>query len=423
MLKRILVAGVAFAALLSICQSSQAQVEFDAQWLIFNRDNDANGNIVNGPTSVGLGQGDYGTTSGYRLSLGGSLPYFDVDATFSQLDTWEDRTSGTFSEIIVLDTGIDGEDLSSVNRLAAFTALGQAARFADLVAGDDETTESERIIRPTDLPSVYDTVFGFDSFDEPSYATFQESNFREFEVNIGTPRECRRWQFAIGYRHIKVDERSGVAISGLFDALDTDDGNRFDGSMADDPNNGLGNEAIIGVGMSSFDGAADGFDAVFDTTDPAMVIAPDVVTYAINGNADNELNGAQAVFIGRLFDGDWVTVEGIGKAGIYSNNVRASVSEFLIGSGNDDSVYNRAFSSDDTTAAFAGNIGVRGTVSLTDYINIIAGYEVIFLSGVALGPDQIHGLSEDLLGNTRYDVQHDGTIVLYGGNLGLELLW
>ncbi len=419
MLRKVCFAGVAVVTMLTVCQSSQAQMFFEADWLYYGRDNDSSKNVVTGSESLGLSDADFDMTSGYRLVLGGSLGEFGVDASFSQLDSWNGGSSGTFTNLLILDdtAGLGTVDPGgTANSLASFTALSQAARFSPMMMGpDDETTESERLRAYTD-PFTAEMI-------PLSYSTYNTSNFREFEINIGTRRDVCWWRCSVGYRHLKLDERSGLTIAGAFDALDVDDGNPFDGTVNDDPNNALSNTAITSTGLANISGAADGFDAIFVTMDPMMAIPADYVAYQILGNSNNELNGAQVTSAIRIFNGEWITIEGIGKAGIYRNNVSGSVQETVVGSGNDDSIYQRTLTGNDSSAAFAGNLGIRGIVSLTDYINIIVGYDVLFLSGVAIGSEQPDGLSTDIFGATRYKVQNDGTLVAYGSNIGFELLW
>lgn len=265
----------------------------------------------------------------------------------------------------------------------------------------DETTENEQIRAYLDPVTMVDTPL--------TYASFNKSNLRQFEINFGTRRELNWWRVAVGYRHVNFDERSGLTLNGVFDAPD------IDPAMPDDPNDGLSSGALTGTGLTG----AGSFMAI----DQTMMVPVDILTYQILGAANNQMDGAQLTGAVRVFDGRWITIEGIGKVGIYRNRVSGAISETIVGSGNSNAVYQRVLRDDDTAAAFAGNIGVRGTVSLTDYINFIVGYDVLFLGGVALSGEQTDGLSQDIFGATNYSVQNDGTLVAHGANLDLELLW
>lgn len=293
----------------------------------------------------------------------------------------------------------DADGPMGSNTLAPFTSLFQAASSGSMA--NDETTENELLIPSSDPANLDSLPLG--------YSTYNKSNLRQFEINFGTRRESNWWRVAVGYRHVNLDERSGLTISGVFDARDVDP------AMPDDPNNGLSDGALTDTGLIGSGG--------FMSIDPMMMVPVDVLTYQVIGDANNQLDGAQLTGAVRIFDGQWITVEGIGKAGIYRNRVSGSIQETIVGSGNSSAVYQRTLRDDNSTAAFAGNLGLKGTVSLTDYINLIVGYDVLFLGGVAIGGEQTDGLSQDLFGNTTYSVQNDGTVVAHGSNVGLEILW
>lgn len=419
MLRSACIASLVITTMLSFCQISHAQMFFEADWLFFDRNNDASGNIVTGPESAGMSNANFGVTSGYRLTFGGTVGALEVDASFSQFDTWKDFSQGTFNNIIIFDDTAGNPFVDpgmNANSLATFTSLYRAAMYVSpMMGGEDESLESERFTIPGNLPMGVDGPF-------PSYEAFNRANLREFEVNIGTPRNSRLWRFSFGYRHIKFDERNGFALNGLFDAIDVNDGNPFDNGPDDDPNNGLSHQALLAAGLTHLGGTT-GFAAVFHPADPMDAIAPTLITYQVLGFTDNELNGAQFTGMLTLFDGTWITIEGIGKAGIYRNNMSGFVQENVVGSGNNDAVYQRTFRGSRTAPAFAGNLGIRGIISLTDYINLVAGYEALFISGLALGADQTNGLSEDVFGNVNYKVRNRGNLIAHGGTLGLEVTW
>ncbi|MEW4489573.1 hypothetical protein AB1L42_15935 [Thalassoglobus sp. JC818] len=397
MFKKTFLAILTATGVLSFCQISHAQMFFEADWVFMDRDNDGDGNIVAGPESLGLGNSDYDFSSGYRLILGGQLGCVDIDSSWTQLDTWESSDSGTFNgDVLFDDTAGGGFFPAGGNSLNRALGLSQAAT---LVGAEIDETEFLRATDPMDA--------GY----SPRWTSFSESNYSDFELNIGTNRECRRWRASVGYRHIELDEMSGVTLGGFFDAVDAADGTPVGGQ----PNDQLAGSSLAAVGFDPIvAGSLDGF---------ATPAGPDSILYQVRGDASNELDGAQATFAGRLFDGDWVTIEGYGKAGIFHNNMHGSVGETVVATGNGNAAYRRRLSDSEIGAAFAGNLGFTATVSLTDYINLVTGYEALFLSGVALGPDQINGLSTNLLGNRRYSVENDGSVIAHGGRLGLEILW
>lgn len=383
--------GVVVAAILAAPSVGQAQMFFEASWLQMRRDQDGSAPFITGPESVSPGRVDFDSAPGYRLILGGGLGDYQIDASFSQLDTWQGSRSGVFAAPVLFgDASIPG------NTLVPPHGLALAAQYVGI--GVDETTEDE-LLQPG-----------------ATYSIGNRANYKDFEVNFGGNRDVRRWRVSVGYRHIRLDERSVGRIGGIFDAPDANTGLVF-GQIGNLPNDGLSHDALEAAGFVLIGGLANGFHS-FDSPG-----GPDRVDMELYGAANNELNGAQMTFGLRIFDGAWFSLEGIGKAGIYRNNVNAVVQETVAGSLNDDSAYRRLFRDGSINAAFAGNLGLKATIGVTDYINIVGGYEVLFLSGVALSADQTQGLRVNTLGETVYKARTNGSVVAHGGNLGLELLW
>jgi long-subunit fatty acid transport protein len=62
-----------------------------------------------------------------------------------------------------------------------------------------------------------------------------------------------------------------------------------------------------------------------------------------------------------------------------------------------------------------GGIGLNVGYYVTDEIRIRCGYDVLFLSNLALADQQLQGFSNGL-----YQVQTNGSAVIHGANLGLE---
>jgi hypothetical protein len=70
-------------------------------------------------------------------------------------------------------------------------------------------------------------------------------------------------------------------------------------------------------------------------------------------------------------------------------------------------------------ASFVGELGLIGTYNLTTYLNVRAGYQVMWVEGIALAPDQAN--AANFLGSPS--VSNRGGVFLHGGVLGLELKW
>ena len=105
---------------------------------------------------------------------------------------------------------------------------------------------------------------------------------------------------------------------------------------------------------------------------------------------------------------------------MYQNKALGVVRETLVGVANDDSVYQLRLSDRNRTASFGAGIGFNVGVAITDYISLKYGYEALFLTNMAFGPDQTSGLKTDILGNTRFNVVNNGLFIAHGGNIGLR---
>jgi hypothetical protein len=223
----------------------------------------------------------------------------------------------------------------------------------------------------------------------------------------------------VGYRGLLLEEDSQFGMLGAFNALDIDDaeGPAGPGIGVNDPNDALSDAALAAAGFTSISGAADGFDAITAAGDT------DVLTTVFGGATSNRLNGAQLTTAVRGSPLEDLILEGILRVGVYHNQVSGTVNEIIAGSGDDDSVYVRRLKSQSVNASVSGNLGARALMRVTDYITLTAGYEVLVLTGVGLGPDQIGRLRTNILGATAYSVDTSGLFVGHGGNVGVELRW
>jgi hypothetical protein len=361
------------------------EFRFEADWLYLGRDNGSNQNFISGPDSFSADDADYGFQSGYRFTLGGSSEYYDVELVFSQLDDWSDSTTSTLGTLLILDDS----GVPPFNSLAFRNAIFDASTTA--AVGNDESNESERINSGATL--LYST----------------SSDLKSFELNFGSNRAANWWSFGLGYQHLLFNDASSLLISGTFDAVDLG---------APPGNDGLAHLSLTGAGLGLVSGGADGFDAA-----GVPVAGPDILAMSYIGDAENELNGLQAIIGGRFYPSDSLVIESLTKLGLYHNQVRANFQETYIGSGQDDSIYQRVLSDESTVASFVGSTTLRAIVPLTDYISFMAGYEVMVLTNVALGSDQPGGLGTSLLGATTYHADAGGHAIIHGTSLGLEVVW
>ncbi len=108
-----------------------------------------------------------------------------------------------------------------------------------------------------------------------------------------------------------------------------------------------------------------------------------------------------------------------GQAGIFGNDAQQSqfVQDFPAGPG---SVLRNVSTSRDGVA-FVGQGNLSGLYALTNVWNLRAGYNVIWIAGLALAPDQLDYNFATAGSGTR--VNNDGSMFLHGVNVGLEARW
>jgi hypothetical protein len=389
---------VLLAGWLVMGSSAQAQLQLEANYLIMKRQDSDSARFLTGPEGLS-GADDYGYASGYRFGIVGGLDWIEVEAIYAQIDDWSD------SQDRVLASGLSFDDAAAnpfvfpggpANVIAFRNGLFDAATAPGPV-GQDETLEGE-LLQPGAIARLRSS-----------------SRYRDFELNFSNNRTLSRYRFGLGWRNIRLNDRTQFVTLGTFDAIDVDDG-AVDGDVGNDDNDGLSDAALIAAGFQVSAGAADGFDAA-----DVVGAGPDTLGVYYGGNADNELNGLQAIGAAQLTESEYFVIEVIGKAGLYHNSVRGSTREILFGSGNDDSVYSRVFSDRKSTASFVGSLGLQARVPLTDYITFTTGYEGMILTGIALGSQQFEGVHRDLLGNTVYSARANDSTLLHGAKFGLEL--
>jgi hypothetical protein len=379
----------------SVPQQAQAQVRFQSDYIFFNRTNDTDGNLITGPGGFSADDHDFSWESGYRFTLGGSLSEVDVEASFFTIPQWSSSESGILGLPLVFDDPTN-VFVAPANGLGFSTGLGIAADIAGLEDDEIEYLEAGALVR-----SQY------------------TSRLDSFELNIGSNRYVRPVYFAVGWRHFEVNEDSRLLAVGDFQAVDAATG-IFPGGGGGIGNDGLSAAALAAAGYVNLVGPDDGFLG-YDPT----AVAPVITTLAavFDGRARNNLDGVQVTLGGRYAASQMVTVDGFIKAGVYQNDSQGTVRELLQGVANDDSVYELRLSDRDRTASVGAGIGFNVLVALTDYISLKSGYEALFLTNMAFGPDQASGLKTDLLGNTRFHVVNNGLFVAHGGNIGLEIGW
>ncbi len=134
-----------------------------------------------------------------------------------------------------------------------------------------------------------------------------------------------------------------------------------------------------------------------------------------NLRASNNLFGAQ---VGTRIDRrachlDWQLTS---RAGIFGN--AAMQRQLLLDNGNTFDL--RDTMDREANVAFASDMNLSASYTLNNTWRIRAGYNILWLQGLALGPDQLD-FTDDLSSGTRLRTR--GGVFLHGANIGLEAGW
>lgn len=142
-------------------------------------------------------------------------------------------------------------------------------------------------------------------------------------------------------------------------------------------------------------------------------VTPDVTHVRIDGN--NNLYGLQVGIQTLMWsDGKSCRVEGTFKAGILANT---ATSGFRL----DDTSGNIiAATASRTREAFVGDVNFTAVNQLNDHWAIRAGYQLLWLSGVATASEQVSQFNFNS-GELTTNLSH--SLFLYGATLGLEFAW
>jgi hypothetical protein len=133
----------------------------------------------------------------------------------------------------------------------------------------------------------------------------------------------------------------------------------------------------------------------------------------------NHLYGAQLGLDGRVFERESpFQIEVLAKAGIYGN-AAAQNNDYLA---TYQGITANSFSATahDSHLSFLGEIGLTVSYQFTKYLALRAGYQVLWISGVALAPNQIPA-TDFMAGQAGVDTS--GSLLCHGANAGLEARW
>lgn len=135
----------------------------------------------------------------------------------------------------------------------------------------------------------------------------------------------------------------------------------------------------------------------------------------VNWDTNNDLYGAQIGADLKLWRiGGPLSINGIFKAGIFGNSADNSFAYDVLGTPIDTG------SASDSTAAFVGEMGITGAYQVTQHFAIRGGYQVMWVSEVALASDQ----ATLMLQSGDMDViNSSGDVFYHGALVGGEFTW
>lgn len=140
----------------------------------------------------------------------------------------------------------------------------------------------------------------------------------------------------------------------------------------------------------------------------------------IGFNANNDLYGFQVGAESTLLQvGKRLRLESALKAGVFANGARSSIGANHIGSGGGGDPDVITWWGQDHTA-FVGDLNFNAVYQLTEHLALRGGYQLLWLSGVAVASEQIHGLdfaNGDVGTNTSHGTFYHGALV------GMEATW
>ncbi len=377
------------------------QFRFQADYLFYTRQNRAKAlPVISGDESFTTKGADFNYNSGYRLTLGFMNDDFEFEGSYFALDGLGSSNSGTLTNAVVFD-GQSGFLAASGATQATFGAvpnflesntlfapINAASNFA--VAPNREDTELEFLDSGAQYVVKYDT------------------SLQDFDFNLkGRRQPGRLLRFGVGYRNIQFNESGLVALRGAFNTIDND-------PIVPDASDGLSDTALrdtVTGGGLTLASVATGFQQT------------NQLLFTSATRANNQLNGVQATMDASFLESEYFQIGGYAKAGVYHNRARGSVSEVYQNFENNQSLYTRSFSDSQNRVAFAGNLGITGTVFLRDNLRLFGGYELMYLSGVALAPDQNGGISTSIANVTSLNLQSYGQALFHGGRIGFEILF
>lgn len=389
----------------SLYEPTEAAAVFSggAEFLLMTRNHDFDGptNFIKGPDAglINFDNTDFNFQAGYRGFLALSNQGIRVEGVYTNFGQWNYGSGGSLTAGLAFDEGAtnDWTGDNFIDLTTGFSSLHAAAAAG--MGGDADEFEG---LGP--VAAFADTL--------PTWNTFYNSRMQSWEVNFVTEDPEAHFQFGAGYSHYDLSESAGVSITGTLRAIDVAA-----------PNGGLSHNALTTFGhLTHLGGVANGFED--EVGNPSGFA--DTMQLIDSASTRNNLNGVQLIFQEEIMYWRGWTIDGIVKTGLYNNSITGTVSERYIGTDpitGESSTYGRTFFDRKTSLAFAVSVGLKSSFPLSDHWSLLSGYEMTFLDGVALAPEQYGAISGTTFVNRRYDINDNGQIIAHGANVGLQFAY
>lgn len=342
---------------------------------------------------------------GDRVRIAYDSYVWEIEGLFTRIDDWAALRTDIY---VTDDLSFDLNPASTGTPLSFVNAISQAA------------VQEEESVGPGRINSGEHLDSGF------RYNTDYRSSWDDIELNFNyVPPHTTWFKLGVGARYGNLDELFRLDIEGgNFDDMPL--GGNLTEELRHDSLTNVGsepanvNDNVVGGGLTLISGGADGFRG--DVIGGAAA-AGSVLDIDFESDVDNQLVGAQVAVHGVFFENDYVLLEASLKTGAYLNHVNVILTETYVEQNRERSTYQKIHRDEKDAVAFLGNAGLTGGYKLRENIRVKAGYEVMFMSGVALATDQWHAVQADNAGPTRLDLDASGSIFVHGGNASLEVIW
>jgi hypothetical protein len=374
---------------------------FQADWLWTSRAGmwSDTRNFIDGPDATSFSNlPAFSGDNGYRLQGGFRCGNWIFEGVYSHFGDWESSLNTNVNGVAFNASALSGKwaGENSINGSTYFTPIFNAANLASPVSA------------PTDQLGLGPSA-SFPNDAKPVLLAYAHTDFYMTEANVkGADFLFSLFGHGVrlgaGYVNANLNSDAWVMLSGTFR-----DVSNSGGATVSLSNSVL--TAAGGGGLTLYSGGGTGF-----TDGTTTGGTPSQCVFTHQATTRNQFNGAQVLLDGDLLEFHRLDI-GLGlKAGIFDNFAEGTVLEIYKETNNDLSSYARQFSASCHHLAFLGGVGVNAGYHLTDEIVITAGYDVLFLSNLALAQEQVNGIS-----NNWYHVQTDGSALIQSVHTGLEI--